>query len=33
MDRESLRMDEEWLDPRNVSVEGRVVTDMVTSIY
>lgn len=33
VDRESLRMDEEWLDPWNVGVEGRAVTDMVTSIY
>ena len=30
---ESFRMDEEWLDPRNVRVESRVVTDTVTSIY
>ena len=33
VDCESFRMDEEWLDPRNVRVETRVVTDTVTSIY
>ena len=33
VDCESFRMDEEWLDPRNVRVESRVVTDTVTSIY
>lgn len=33
VDRESLRTDEEWLEPGDVRVEGRVVIDMASSIY